>query len=111
MKFIQVQWTTDNKEIAHQVAKHLIQNQLAACIHISPQGESTYLWNNEVAYQNEYKVFIKTKRALFTQVAKVINTYSNYEVSEIIAFDMSQIDEKYHQWLISSLPPVKNTHS
>ena len=46
---------------------------------------------------------MKSEHSLFTELAKTIKSMHSYEVPEIVATDIVEIDDAYAQWLKEEL--------
>ena len=54
MPFIQVITTTETKEQAMAIARHLVEEKLAACVQICGPMESIYRWKGEIEMAREF---------------------------------------------------------
>ncbi|MBU3906958.1 MAG: divalent-cation tolerance protein CutA [Nanoarchaeota archaeon] len=98
MKYIIIKTTFAKKEEAEEVAKKIIDSNLAACIQIS-EVESYYRWNNKIEKSNEYKVEIKTVEKNYGKIEELITENHNYEIPEIVAYKLSNGSKKYFEWI------------
>ena len=51
--------TCDSAERAEQLARHLVERRVAACVNILPQVHSIYRWNDKVEKAAEWLLVIK----------------------------------------------------
>ncbi len=100
--FIQVITTTKTKEEAKAIARHLVEEKLAACVQILGGIESTYLWKGKIETSKEFMCFIKTREDLYPQVEAAINEIHSYETPEIIALPITHGSANYLAWLDKS---------
>ena len=107
MAFIQVITTTDKKELAGAIARHLVEDKLAACVQVLDGIESTYLWKGKIETSREFMCLIKTREDLYPQVEAAIKKMHTYETPEILALPIQQGNEDYLKWLDESL--IKQT--
>ena len=103
MVFIQVMTTTETKEQAEAIARHLVEEKLAACVQITDTIESTYFWKGRIEVSREYCCLIKTREDLFTRVETAIKKLHSYETPEIIAVPIVKGSDDYFKWLNQSL--------
>ena len=103
MSFIQVTTTTETKEQAQAIARHLVAEKLAACVQITQAVESTYLWKGKIENSQECLCLIKTREALFSRVESAIKKLHLYETPEIIAVPIILSSAEYLQWLDESM--------
>jgi len=98
MSYIIIKTTFAKKEEAEEVAKKIINSNLAACVQIS-EIESYYRWNNKVESANEYKVEIKTTDKNYKEVEELITKNHKYELPEIISYKLNNGSKKYFDWI------------
>ena len=103
MAFIQVMTTTETREQAQTIARHLVEEKLAACVQITDAVESTYRWKGNVECSREYLCLIKTREDLFPKIEAAIKKLHSYETPEIIAVPIIQGSTEYLEWLDESL--------
>jgi periplasmic divalent cation tolerance protein len=99
MIFQLVLTTCPTEQVAKVIAEHLINEKLAACVNILPNITSIYSWQNEVQYDNEIQLLIKTTSNKFTQMNARINELHPYDVVEVIALNIQQGDNHYLYWI------------
>ncbi len=102
-KMFQVFVSVDSHANALKISKHLVEKKLAACVQILGPMTSIYRWKNNIEEEQEFLCLIKTKRNLFDKLKKEIKSLHLYEVPEILALECSEVDNRYHSWLIDSL--------
>jgi periplasmic divalent cation tolerance protein len=91
--------TCDSEEQAARLARHLVEQRLAACVNILPEVRSIYRWNEKVEDSGEWVLVIKTRRDLFLALRAEIEKIHSYEVPEIIALPVVEGSEAYLGWL------------
>lgn len=99
MKYLTVITTTPNKKIAQAICKIVIDKSLAACCQIIGPIESHYIWKNKQEKSKEFLCFIKTTKAQYKKLEKIIKTNHPYEIPEIIALNIIQGFKPYLNWL------------
>lgn len=107
MSYIQVTTTTETKEQAEAIARHLVEEKLATCVQITGPIESIYRWKGNVEISQEWLCLIKTSETLFPQVEATIKKLHAYETPEIIAVPITKGSKEYLKWIDESL--AKNT--
>jgi periplasmic divalent cation tolerance protein len=103
MSFIQVMTTTETKEQAMDIARHLVEEKLAACVQISGPIESIYRWKGKVEGAAEFLCLVKTREDLFAQVETAIKKRHSYQTPEIIAVPIVRGSTEYLSWLDDAL--------
>ncbi|BCD60243.1 MULTISPECIES: divalent-cation tolerance protein CutA [unclassified Nitratiruptor] len=93
--------TVADMQTARDIAKSLVEKRVAACVNIVPGVLSVYEWQGKIEEDKELLLIIKTNN--FQNVQNVITQMHPYDVPEIIAMDIADIDEKYLSWMQSVL--------
>jgi periplasmic divalent cation tolerance protein len=95
-----------SEEEAGRVARHLVENRLAACVGVTPRVRSLYWWQGKVENAEEWALTIKTRAALYTQVEAAIRTVHSYEIPEILAVPVAAGLPAYLDWINAETLPV-----
>jgi periplasmic divalent cation tolerance protein len=91
--------TCDSEEQAARLARHLVEQRLAACVNILPNVRSIYRWHEKVEDSAEWMLVIKSRRDLFLPLRAEIEKLHSYETPEIIAMPVVDGSEAYLGWL------------
>ena len=91
--------TCDSEEQAALLARHLVEQRLAACVNILPHVRSIYRWNEKVEDSGEWMLVIKSRRDLFVALRAEIEKMHSYEVPEMIALPVVDGSPAYLGWL------------
>lgn len=94
--------TADSEVEAEAIAKSLVENQLAACVSLSPI-RSIYTWQGEIHSAAEWQLVIKTDLAKFEDLKTKVRAMHSYEVPEIIAIPIVAGSEAYLDWIGQSI--------
>ena len=100
--YIQVETTTDNREVADKIASSVLEQQLAACVQIST-CLSMYRWKGKVERADEFICVMKSRADLYSDLKQAIRGVHNYEVPEIIATEVKSVGSDYLAWLDQEL--------
>ncbi|HIG99037.1 MAG TPA: divalent-cation tolerance protein CutA [Thermoplasmata archaeon] len=76
--------TTDSIESAKSIARSLVKEKLAACVHILPKIESIYRWQGKIEEANECVLLAKTTDRNVEKTIQKIRSLHPYEVPEIL---------------------------
>jgi periplasmic divalent cation tolerance protein len=91
--------TCDSPEQAERIARHLVEQRVAACVNILPAVRSIYRWKEKLEDTSELLLVIKTRRDLFARLRSEIEKTHSYEVPEVIAMPVIDGSEAYLTWL------------
>lgn len=86
-------------ELAQQIARRLVDAQLAACVNILAPCRSIYEWQGKACEEDEVPLIIKTTAACYSAVEATIRQLHPYELPEIVAVDISQGLPAYLAWV------------
>lgn len=95
--------TVPDKETADKITKVLLDKRLAACVGTTKEILSTYRWQGRIESEQELLLTIKTRKSFFPELSKTIKDLHPYEVPEIIALPIIDIEEDYANWMQESL--------
>ena len=98
-----VSTSVDKEEAARSIALQVLEKRLAACVHIHQPMTSLYWWKGEIASDSEYLLSMKSTRTLFNRLVEAIRSVHPYEVPEIIATDIVDVDREYGAWMREEL--------
>ena len=93
----------DSAMLAEQLARHLVERRVAACVNILPKARSIYRWQEKIEDAVEWILLIKSRRDQFASLRAEIQKLHTYEVPEIIAFPVVDGSEAYLDWLDGQL--------
>lgn len=97
-KFIVIETTYPKLEEAEKMAEILLNEKLAACIHISAT-ESRYIWQEKLEKTPEIALKIKTSAKLFSKIEKIIKESHSYQLPQIIATEIKFGNKYYLDWI------------
>ena len=93
----------DQEDVAMKLAERVLEKRLAACVQILQPVTSRYWWKGQIVSDKEYLLNMKSDRKLFERLADVIRSVHSYEVPEIIATAVVEIDQAYADWMKEEL--------
>jgi periplasmic divalent cation tolerance protein len=91
--------TAGSEDEARKIARHLVENRLAACVNLIPKAESIYRWQGKVESAAEWLLLIKTTAQRFPAVRDAIAKLHSYEVPECVMLSIEDGSASYLQWL------------
>jgi periplasmic divalent cation tolerance protein len=98
-KYVIILITTANIEEAQQISKILLERKKAACVNIIPGINSCYWWEGKIEKEQENLIIVKTTRALFDEVVRLVKENHSYKVPEIIALPIIGGNPDYLKWI------------
>jgi periplasmic divalent cation tolerance protein len=105
--YIQVVTAVADRPQAEQLAAHLLEQRLAACVQIAPCN-SWYRWQGKIEQSEEQVCTIKSRRDLFPELCRAIRAHHSYQVPEILATPVVAGGESYLHWMEHELLPPKS---
>lgn len=98
-KYYLVLTTVPDEEKAHEIARRLVEEKLAACVTVSSPCHSFYWWEEKITQDKEYILFIKTKASLYSELEERIRQIHPYQVPEILGLPIEKGSASYLNWL------------
>ena len=97
--YVAVLVTVGSAEEGQRIAQALVSERLAACVNVVGPIQSTYRWQGEVVRGEELLLLIKTRAALFGEVAARVQVLHSYATPEVIAVPIASGAAAYLDWL------------
>ena len=93
--------TVPNQLLAKEIAKELIERNLAACVSIK-EIKSTYKWKGNIEENKEFELTIKSLPEKLNELTLILKEEINYEVPELI-YKIFNSENFYFQWIKESI--------
>jgi periplasmic divalent cation tolerance protein len=98
--FIVILITAPSLEVGKQIARRLIEQNLAACVNIISPALSIYRWEGQIQEDEETLLIVKSRAELFIDhVIPTVKAIHPYQVPEIIALPIQAGLDAYLEWL------------
>lgn len=91
--------TTAKEDEAKKIAQGLVAEQMAACVNIVGPITSVYKWEGKVVTDQEYKLFIKTRRSAKEKIFTYIKDRHSYSVPELSLIEIKEMESDYLEWI------------
>jgi periplasmic divalent cation tolerance protein len=101
-EYLLVMTTVPSKEEGQRIAQSIVEERLAACCNVSSPVQSFYWWEEQIADDQEFILFFKTRTSLFPKLEERIQALHSYQVPEIIALPISAGSQAYLSWITSN---------
>ena len=95
--------TFPTPEKASEIARVLVDEQLAACVNLVPAVRSIYRWQGAVQDEPETLAIIKTTRAGYDALAKRLLDLHPYEVPEVLELPIASGHAAYLDWVAANV--------
>jgi len=95
--------TASNQREAKQIAQHLVEEKLAACVNVIPGITSIYRWKGKIERSQESLLVVKTKNSLWPDLVRQVRKEHSYNTPEIIALPIVKGWKPYLDWLDISI--------
>lgn len=93
-------WSNAPDEVcAERLASALVEEQLAACVHVFAAGRSIYRWQGNIEQASESTLLIKTTRAAHDALVARLCQLHPYDVPEVLAVPVCDGLPAYLDWL------------
>ena len=91
--------TAPSQEVAHALARALVEEKLAACVNIIPGIQSVYHWEDAVHVDEELLLICKSRTERFDLLQNRVQALHPYDVPEIISIPVQNGSEPYLNWV------------
>ncbi|UCD91059.1 MAG: divalent-cation tolerance protein CutA [Desulfobacterales bacterium] len=98
MSYCLVITTCGSRDEAEKLASQMVETRLAACVQQS-SITSYYTWEGKVNHDPEFRLFIKTRKALYIQLEQFIKDNHSYDVPQIIEIPIQSGLSEYLGWI------------
>jgi periplasmic divalent cation tolerance protein len=95
--------TVEKTDEGEQLARLIVESELAACVQILPPMTSIYRWEGKLEKASEILLLIKTTRAAYPALEKLIIQNHSYQIPEIISLTVEKGLKDYLDWLTISV--------
>ena len=97
-KYIIITTVCNKKEIADKIIETLLEKRLVSCCQLM-NISSSYWWKGKIEKEPELFIQMKTKKNLFNEVKEEILKIHDYEVCEILSYDITNENEEFLKWI------------
>jgi periplasmic divalent cation tolerance protein len=101
-EYLLVITTVDDDETAGLLAGEIVEQRLAACVHVVSAGRSVYLWQGQVEEAREHTLLIKTTVTRYGALQEWLVQRHPYDTPEIIALPITAGLPDYLDWIRQS---------
>lgn len=88
---------------ADALARTLVEERLAACVHIVPGITSVYRWKDRIEHDREQQMVIKTTTDRLQALEWRLRQLHPYELPEFMVLEVSSGSEAYLKWVRDSV--------
>ena len=91
--------TVPDADTAAALARAMVRARLAACVNIVPAVRSVYVWDGELADEQEVLLVIKSTRGQLGRLQEWLEAQHPYAVPELVALEPAQVSSAYARWI------------
>ncbi|PLX47810.1 MAG: hypothetical protein C0613_12830 [Desulfobulbaceae bacterium] len=102
-EYVQVVTSVATKEDGQALARHLVEQRLAACAQVGGPITSFYRWQGELEQEEEFQVLAKSRSDLSLALVDEIRKKHDYETPEILVLPIITGNSDYLSWLDEEL--------
>lgn len=103
--------TTETQQQADQLARALIEAELAACVQMVAPLTSVYRWQGKIETASEVLLLIKTTLSAYAELEAAIKRLHSYQTPEIIALPIAAGASDYLAWLQAAVKTTQEFDS
>lgn len=95
--------TCPDAATAERIARTLLEGGAAACVNILPSGTSMFRWQGDLRAEAEHVLLIKTRRAAYGDLERLLREIHPYELPELVAVPIVAGLAGYLEWVVASV--------
>jgi len=99
MEFVVMFSMCPSAAVAETIARHLVDERLAACGNVVAGVRSVYRWRGKVHRDSEALLILKTRASLVGECVRRIRSFHPYELPEIVAVPIIGGLPAYLEWI------------
>lgn len=100
-----VRTTVDDEAKAKQLARRLVDERLAACVHVQPVT-SAYRWEGAVKQEDEFLLEARVPVASVPALRKRILALHPYDIPLLEVLEASGVPPSYLDWALAAVKPA-----
>lgn len=97
--------TVDSRAAADTLAAAMVEQRLAACVHIQAI-DSVYRWQGQVQAEPEWRLLFKTTAARYAALETALRAAHPYALPAIVAWPCSHGLEAFADWVDAETRPL-----
>jgi len=91
--------TVPSEALGEEIARVLVTERLAACVHVGAAVMSIYRWKENIEQETERQMVIKTTSDRVNSVEQRIKELRSYELPECLVVETTGGSESYLNWV------------
>jgi periplasmic divalent cation tolerance protein len=92
--------TASSRDEALKIARHMVEERLAACANILPGITSVYWWEGKVQEEGEVSLILKTRRDLVDPLVARVKELHSYTCPCVVALPLSGGNPAFLDWIV-----------
>jgi periplasmic divalent cation tolerance protein len=95
--------TAPSADKAAELARTLVEEELAACGNVLPGLRSIYRWEGQVHDEPEALLVLKSRAPLFQALRERVVALHPYQCPEVLRLDITEGHPPYLQWITDNV--------
>ncbi|KPK94275.1 MAG: hypothetical protein AMJ94_01800 [Deltaproteobacteria bacterium SM23_61] len=91
--------TAGSEREGKKIARHLVEEGLAACVNIVPRISSFFFWEGKLAQEKEVLILGKAEGKKLNKIKGHIQSMHSYSLPEILFFKVDGGEKRYLRWV------------
>ena len=100
--FCTIVTTTNDKTVAKDLSEYILDKKISPCVQMY-NITSSFMWDDKITSELEYKIEIKTIEANENKVIRAIEKFHNYDIPEIVKIPLDIKNESYKSWFLETI--------
>ena len=99
--------TVPGEAEGRELARRLVEENLAACAHLFPAGRSFYRWEGNLMEESEMVVIAKTRSDLADEAIDRIAEWHSYDIPCVLALPVEAGHQPFLKWISDATKPAE----
>ncbi len=91
--------TTETKEDADRIARHLVGLRLVACAQVNGPITSHYWWKGTLEEATEWECKLKALASNYEAIEQELTAIHPYEIPQIVALPVQEVAGPFREWI------------
>lgn len=95
--------TVPDQGSGRALARRMVEENLVACAHLFPAGESVYRWEGKLMVESEMVIIAKTRSDLAQMAVDRIAEWHDYDIPCVLSLPIEEGHQPFLRWIDEEL--------
>ena len=94
--------TVDSERVANQMARILVEKEMAACVQVAGPVQSHYRWEGKACQDQEWQVWMKCVQSKVDQIGRWLDSNHPYDAPQFVVLPVINGSRSYLNWVLAA---------